>query len=98
MNDATPMNQFAIFSSGSGVMLWLGEAVDMSAALRAHNAEVAYVDVESDDPDDFIWAIQVSSREAELLKAWEDSGVMDRPELQGEVTVFSHDEAVRTVQ
>lgn len=102
--DDLKMNQtqkpkVAIFSSATGVLLWLDEAVDMRSALRSLNGERPFSEVETDDPEDFLWACSVSEEEAAKLERWLDSDSGARPELGGEdIQVFSQAEAIRAVQ
>ena len=95
----TQKPKVVIFSSATGVLLWLDEAVDMRSALRSLDRELPFSDVETEDPDDFLWACSVSDEEATNLERWLSSGSGDQPELGGEdARVFSLAEALNAVQ
>lgn len=62
--------QFAIFDTGAGFLQWLGEAVDIQAAIQAMGKEIGLTKDSFDNElsDDFIVVYQLTEAEVRTLE------------------------------
>ncbi|WP_155293422.1 hypothetical protein [Comamonas testosteroni] len=87
---------FAIFSASTNELLWCDEASNTQEALRAHNTQVRYADIELSDPDDFVFVVQVSAEERQEIEALAPGSSL--PGLESEIHYFSHSQAMQLIR
>jgi hypothetical protein len=91
-NQAT---KYAVFSTPTNELLWLGDAATMEDAVIHLNREFPISDTEPSDDEDFIYAVQVSAKEAKKIAALEWGSPL--PVLEHSAREISYTEALEIV-
>ena len=93
--DIAAVNLYAVFSSATNMLLWLGQASSVEAAVRALNSATPIADTEPSDEDDFIFVVNVSRSEAEKIESLEWDSPL--PELANEHVYITYKQALSFV-
>ena len=90
------MHYFAIFSTPTNGLLWLGESESLRDAVLSLNRDTAIAETQPSEDEDFISVVSVTPAEAKILDSLEWGAPL--PELAEEFTHISYTEALSLIE
>lgn len=95
MTQTNQATKYAVFSTPTNGLLWLGDAATVEDAVIHLNREAPIADTEPSDDEEFIYAVRVNAKEAEEIAALEWGCPL--PELESSTQEISYTEALEIV-
>lgn len=87
---------YAIFSTPTNGLLWLGQAENIREAIFSLNRETAIAETQPSDDEDFISVVSVTPAEAKILDSLEWGSPL--PELAEDFTYISYTDTLALLE